>query len=51
MYWNLGRLLSEKKLEEGYGSGVVKQLSVDLKSEFPGYGTVAAQLMEYEAFL
>ncbi len=23
MYWNLGRLLSEKKLEEGYGSGVV----------------------------
>ena len=27
MYWNLGKLLFEKKLAEGYGSGVVNQLS------------------------
>jgi hypothetical protein len=32
VYWNLGRLLFEKQLEEGYGSGVVKQLSIDLKN-------------------
>lgn len=38
VYWNLGKLLSEKQLEEGYGSGVVKQLSVDLKKEFPDMG-------------
>lgn len=25
VYWNLGKLLFEKQLEEGYGSGVVKQ--------------------------
>lgn len=31
VYWNLGKLLFEKQLEEGYGSGVVKQLSIDLK--------------------
>jgi len=38
VYWNLGKLLFEKKLAEGYGSGVVKQLSVDLKIEFPDMG-------------
>lgn len=38
VYWNLGKLLFEKQLEEGYGSGVVKQLSVDLKNEFPDMG-------------
>ena len=38
VYWNLGKLIYEKKLEEGYGSGVVKQLSIDLKSEFPNMG-------------
>ncbi len=38
VYWNLGKLLSEKQLEEGYGSGVVNQLSIDLKKEFPDMG-------------
>lgn len=38
VYWNLGKLLVEKQLEEGYGSGVVKRLSVDLKAEFPDMG-------------
>ena len=38
VYWNLGKLLFEKQLEEGYGSGVVKQLSIDLKNEFPDMG-------------
>ncbi len=38
VYWNLGKLLFDKQLEEGYGSGVVKQLSMDLKHEFPDMG-------------
>jgi hypothetical protein len=38
VYWDLGKLLFEKQLEEGYGSGVVNQLSVDLKKEFPDMG-------------
>ena len=35
MYSNIGRSLSIKGLEEGYGSAVVKRLSIDLKNEFP----------------
>ncbi len=35
MYWNIGKRLSEEKMEKGYGSGVVKQLSADLQQEFP----------------
>lgn len=50
MYWNLGKLLSEKKLEEGYGSGVVKQLSVDLKSEFPDMGLSPRNLWNMKRF-
>jgi hypothetical protein len=34
VYWNLGKLLFEKQLTDGYGSGVVNQLSVDLKPNF-----------------
>jgi hypothetical protein len=35
MYWNIGKHLTQEGLEKGYGSAVVKRLSVDLKTEFP----------------
>ena len=35
MYWNIGKRLSEEKMEKGYGSSVVKILSTDLQQEFP----------------
>jgi predicted nuclease of restriction endonuclease-like (RecB) superfamily len=35
MYWNIGKRLTEEKLEKGYGSSVVKRLSADLQQEFP----------------
>ena len=35
MYWDIGKHLSEEGVEKGYGSAVVKKLSVDLKAEFP----------------
>jgi len=38
MYWNIGKRLSEENIAEGYGSRVVKRLSVDLKNEFPDTG-------------
>lgn len=38
VYWNIGKLLFNKNLESGYGSGVVKRLSVDLKKQFPDMG-------------
>lgn len=50
VYWNLGRLLSEKQLEEGYGSGVVKQLSTDLKNEFPDMGLSPRNLWDMKRF-
>lgn len=36
LYWNIGKELSERKLEEGYGSRIVQMLSADLQKEFPG---------------
>jgi len=50
VYWNLGKLLFEKQLEEGYGSGVVKQLSVDLKIEFPDMGLSPRNLWNMKRF-
>ncbi len=50
VYWNLGKLLFEKQLAEGYGSGVVKQLSVDLKIEFPDLGVSPRNLWDMKRF-
>ena len=33
--WQLGRDLVIKKVEERWGTGVVEQVSLDLKAEFP----------------
>ena len=49
-YWNLGKLLFEKQLTEGYGSGVVNQLSVDLKAEFPDMGLSPRNLWNMKRF-
>lgn len=50
VYWNLGKLLSQRQLNEGYGSGVVKQLSVDLKHEFPDMGVSPRNLWDMKRF-
>lgn len=50
VYWNLGKLLFEKQLEEGYGGGVVKRLSVDLKKEFPDMGLSPRNLWNMKRF-
>ena len=50
VYWYLGKLLYEKQLEEGYGSGVVNQLSVDLKKEFPDLGLSPRNLCDMKRF-
>ena len=49
-YWNLGKLLFNKQLEEGYGSGVVNQLSIDLKKEFPDMGLSPRNLWDMKRF-
>lgn len=50
VYWSLGKLLFEKQLEEGYGKGVVNQLSVDLKREFPDMGLSPRNLWHMKRF-
>ncbi|MET3129120.1 putative nuclease of restriction endonuclease-like (RecB) superfamily [Arcicella rosea] len=50
IYWNLGKLIAEKQLAEGYGSAVVNQLSVDLKKEFPDMGLSPRNLWDMKRF-
>ncbi len=50
VYWNLGKLLSERKIEKGHGAGVVNRLSVDLKSEFPDMGLSPRNLWNMKRF-
>ena len=35
VYWNIGKLLSEKTQTESYGSGVIKKLSIDWHYSLP----------------
>jgi predicted nuclease of restriction endonuclease-like (RecB) superfamily len=50
VYWNLGKLLSERKIEKGHGAGVVNRLSVDLKAEFPDMGLSPRNLWNMKRF-
>ncbi len=50
VYWKLGKLLFEEQLEKGYGSGVVNQLSIDLKNEFPDMGLSPRNLWDMKRF-
>lgn len=49
-YWNLGKLLHDKRIENGYGSSIIKRLSVDLKSEFPDMGLSPRNLWYMKRF-
>ena len=49
-YWEIGKILHEKKIESGYGDSVVKQLSVDLKERFPKMGLSTRQLWNMKKF-
>lgn len=44
MHWRIGQLLYERKLDSAHGDGVVKRLSVDLKSMYPKMGMSASNL-------
>lgn len=50
VYWNLGKILFEKKIEKGHGAGVVNRLSVDLKAEFPDMGLSPRNLWNMKRF-
>lgn len=49
-YWNLGKLLHDKKFEGGYGSNIINRLSVDLKDSFPDMGLSPRNLWNMKLF-
>ena len=50
VYWKLGKILFEKKIEKGHGAAVVKRLSADLKAEFPDMGLSPRNLWDMKRF-
>ena len=49
-YWAIGKLLNEKKLDSKHGDGIVKRLSVDLKSKYPDMGLSPRNLWNMNRF-
>ena len=49
--WQLGRDLVQKKAEERWGAGVVEQVSLDLKREFPDAQGGYIQSLVYETLV
>ena len=51
MYWDLGKEISQRSFENTYGSGFFKQLSNDLRNEFPEIkGFSSSNLRYFETF-
>ena len=44
MHWRIGQLLYERKLDSKHGDGIVKRLSVDLKTMYPKMGMSVSNL-------
>jgi predicted nuclease of restriction endonuclease-like (RecB) superfamily len=42
LYWDIGRMIAERRKTEGWGKSVVQRLSADLQREFPGVGGFSA---------
>ena len=47
LYWDMGRDISEKRLEAAYGSGFFDRLSRDLKAEFPNMQGFSTSNLRY----
>lgn len=49
-YWEIGKLLEEKKIDSQYGDSIVKRLSHDLKSKYPHMGLSPRNLWDMKKF-
>lgn len=49
-YWELGRLLEMRKIDSMHGASVVKRLSFDLKTRYPGMGFSPRNLWDMKRF-
>jgi len=51
LYWDIGKRITEKQEEFGWGRGVVEKLALDLQKEYPGvHGFSAANLWRMRNF-
>ena len=50
-YWEIGKLLEEKKLDSKHGDSVVKRLSADLKSRYPDMGLSPRNLWDMKKYI
>ena len=49
-YWEIGKLLEERKVDSKYGDSIVKRLSMDLKSKYPNMGLSPRNLWDMKKF-
>lgn len=49
-YWEIGKLLHERKIESGHGDSVVRRLSEDLKERYPKMGLSTRNLWYMKRF-
>lgn len=47
LYWDIGRMISERQAQAGWGKSVVERLSRDLQQEFPGVAGFSVQNLWY----
>jgi predicted nuclease of restriction endonuclease-like (RecB) superfamily len=47
LYWNLGNLIANREIEQGWGAKIVERLSNDLRAEFPGMTGLSFRNLRY----
>ena len=49
-YWEIGKLLTELKIDSKHGDGIVERLSIDLKKKYPNMGLSPRNLWDMKRF-
>ena len=49
-YWEIGKLLDERKVDSKHGDSIVKGLSIDLKTKYPDMGLSPRNLWNMKRF-
>jgi predicted nuclease of restriction endonuclease-like (RecB) superfamily len=47
LYWDIGKMISERQNAEGWGTNVIRRLSIDLKNELPELKGFSTRNLEY----
>ena len=47
LYWNIGRLITQRQKESSWGDGIIKQISKDLQTDFPDMKGFSVRNIKY----